>query len=83
MISRLLAPLGSLALCSVSLWLLLLFMTGFARMDDSIMFLDTTGSYNFGAMILLFITIVLNLTSPFLNKKIDVRPLSASGRCFV
>lgn len=58
----------SFALCSISLWIPLLLMTGYSRMERTIMFLDTMGGYNFGGMVLLFVTLVLNLTSCFLNR---------------
>jgi len=59
---------ASLGLCCVSLWLPLLLMTAYARMEDTIMFLDTMGGYNFGAMFLLFVTFVLNIASWYANR---------------
>ena len=58
----------SFCLCSISLWIPLLLMTGYSRTEDIIMFLDTMGGYNFGAMTLLFISFVLNITSYIRNR---------------
>lgn len=59
---------ASFCLCSISLWIPLLLMTGYSRTEDVIMFLDTMGGYNFGAMVLLFVTIVLN-TAAYLRSR--------------
>lgn len=59
---------ASFALCSVSLYLPILLMTGYSRMEASIMFLDTMGGYHFGAMVLLFITFVLNIAAYLRNR---------------
>ncbi|MBQ3257792.1 MAG: helix-turn-helix domain-containing protein [Oscillospiraceae bacterium] len=59
---------ASFCLCSISLWIPLLLMTGYSHTEDIIMFLDTMGGYNFGAMTLLFISFVLNITSYIRNR---------------
>lgn len=60
---------ASLGFCCISLYLPILLMTGFSRTEDIIMFLDTMGGYHFGAMVLLFITITLNITSAIINQR--------------
>ena len=59
---------ASLGLCCISLWLPILLMTGFSRTEDVIMFLDTMGGYNFGAMVLLFVTMTLNIAAAVTNR---------------
>lgn len=59
---------ASFSLCCISLWLPLLLMTGYSRTEDTIMFLDTMGGYNFGAMVLLFVTMVLNGASAIFHR---------------
>ena len=59
---------ASLGLCCMSLWLPILLMAGFSRTENIIMFLDTMGGYNFGAMVLLFTTLTLNIASAVVNR---------------
>lgn len=59
---------ASLGLCCISLWIPIFLMAGFSRTEAITMFLDTMGGYNFGAMVLLFTTLTLNISSAIINR---------------